>query len=58
MFPDLVRDQHVGANNVNWVLSYLEHHEVVVIDRCLVGNGYRKVSWTVGKEPPQVQISR
>jgi chemotaxis protein CheD len=57
MFPNIVREQHVGANNVDWVLSYLEHHNVAVVDHCLVGVGYRKVSWTVGNQEPVVQIN-
>lgn len=57
MFPEIVRENHVGANNVEWVLDYLHNHDVSVIDHCLVGNGYRKIQWTVGAEKPIVQIT-
>jgi chemotaxis protein CheD len=55
MFPQLFREKHVGASNVDWVLHYLETHEVQVLDHCLGGNGYRKVSWTVGPQEPVVE---
>ena len=55
MFPNLVRDKHVGATNVDWVLDFLESHRIGVVDHCLGGNGYRKVSWTVGKLDPLVE---
>lgn len=55
MFPQLFRDKHVGASNVDWVLRYLAHHEVPVLDHSLGGNGYRKVSWTVGPQHPVVE---
>ncbi len=55
MFPHLFRERHVGANNVDWVLHYLQAHGVVIVDQCLGGNGYRKVSWTVGPQAPVVE---
>jgi chemotaxis protein CheD len=55
MFPQLFREKHVGANNVDWVLHYLDTHGVAIVDHCLGGNGYRKVSWTVGPQPPVVE---
>jgi chemotaxis protein CheD len=55
MFPQLFREKHVGANNVDWVLHYLDTHGVAVVDQCLGGNGYRKVSWTVGPQDPVVE---
>lgn len=55
MFPHLFREKHVGANNVEWVLDYLHAHDVRVLDQCLGGNGYRKVSWTVGAQAPVVE---
>jgi chemotaxis protein CheD len=55
MFPQLFREKHVGATNVDWVLHYLDVHEVQVLDYCLGGNGYRKVSWTVGPQEPVVE---
>lgn len=55
MFPHLFRGKHVGANNVDWVLHYLQTHGVVIVDQCLGGNGYRKVNWTVGPQEPVVE---
>jgi chemotaxis protein CheD len=55
MFPHLFRAKHVGASNVDWVLNYLETHGVQVLDHHLGGNGYRKVSWTVGPQEPVVE---
>jgi chemotaxis protein CheD len=55
MFPQLFRNKHVGSSNVEWVLHYLETHGVAVVDQCLGGTGYRKVSWTVGQQAPVVE---
>lgn len=55
MFPQLFRGKHVGQSNIDWVLQYLDAHGVAVLDQCLGGNGYRKVSWTVGPQAPTVE---
>lgn len=55
MFPATFRAQHVGDSNVNWVLDFLDAHGIHVVDHCLGGNGYRKVSWTVGDAEPLVE---
>lgn len=55
MFPNLVSAHHVGDSNIHWVLDYLEEKGIHVIDHCLGGTGYRKLSWTVGKSEPMVQ---
>ena len=55
MFPQLFRERHVGASNVDWALDYLAARHIHVLDRCLGGNGYRKVSWTVGPAEPLVE---
>jgi chemotaxis protein CheD len=55
MFPQLFRDKHVGASNVDWALDYLDHHQISVLDQSLGGNGYRKVSWTIGTTEPLVE---
>lgn len=46
---------HVGVNNVEWVLDFLHDQGIAVVDHCLGGNGYRKVSWTVGFGEPLVE---
>jgi chemotaxis protein CheD len=55
MFPHLFMERHVGASNIAWVLDYLHEHGIQVVDHCLGGNGYRKVSWTVGPTEPLVE---
>lgn len=56
MFPNLFQKQHVGGNNVTWVLHQLQQHHIRVVNQCLGGNGYRKVSWTVGPTEPVVEV--
>jgi chemotaxis protein CheD len=55
MFPKLFDVRHVGDANVDWVLDLLHERGIRVVDHCLGGNGYRKVSWTVGKGDPLVE---
>ncbi|MEI6803783.1 MAG: chemotaxis protein CheD [Burkholderiales bacterium] len=55
MFPKLFAARHVGDANVQWVLDALAQAGVHVVDHCLGGNGYRKVSWTVGAGDPLVE---
>jgi chemotaxis protein CheD len=56
MFPQLFNANHVGSNNVSWVLHQLHHHAIQVVEQCLGGTGYRKVSWTVGPAAPVVEV--
>lgn len=55
MFPQLVSHHHVGLNNVDWVMGYLEHHKIPVLKEDLGGAGYRKLTWTVGPQDPVVE---
>jgi chemotaxis protein CheD len=55
MFPTMFRERHIGDANVTWVLDYLDHYGIRIIDHCLGGNGYRKLSWTVGQSEPLVE---
>jgi len=55
MFPQMFTTTHVGAKNADWALDYLHDSGIAVVDQCLGGNGYRKVAWTVGREPPFVE---
>ncbi|MDD5028872.1 MAG: chemotaxis protein CheD [Rhodoferax sp.] len=55
MFPGLVTHHHVGLNNIDWVMGYLAHHKIPVLQENLGGNGYRKLSWTVGPDGPLVE---
>lgn len=55
MLPQMYNATHVGVNNVEWVLDFLHDQGIAVVDHCLGGNGYRKVSWTVGASEPLVE---
>lgn len=55
MFPQIFNAKNVGASNAQWVLNYLQAQGIVVVDQGLGGNGYRKVSWTVGPQEPLVE---
>ena len=56
MFPKLFNTHHhVGANNVDWVLGYLEHHKIPILQQNHGGAGYRKLLWTVGPDEPMVE---
>jgi chemotaxis protein CheD len=57
MFPGLVTHHHVGLNNIDWVMGYLEHHKIRVLKEDLGGDGYRKLVWTVGPGEPQVETT-
>lgn len=56
MFPNLITSNPIGGSNVSWVQHQLEHHQITVVNQCLGGNGYRKVSWTVGPTEPLVEV--
>ena len=55
MFPQFFSPKHVGASNSEWVLNYLHDHNIRILDQCVGGNGYRKISWTVGSSEPLVE---
>lgn len=55
MFSQWSDGAHVGANNADWVLVYLQAHGIPVLQKWLGGTGYRKVSWTVGPDEPVVE---
>lgn len=56
MFPNLITSNAIGGNNVSWVQHQLKHHHITVVNQCLGGKGYRKVSWTVGPTEPVVEV--
>lgn len=55
MFPQLFGGKHVGTSNSEWVLNQLHALGIEVVDEHLGGNGYRKVSWTIGPQEPVVE---
>jgi chemotaxis protein CheD len=54
MFPTLIAGSHVGAHNARWTLDALAGDGVRVLHHDLGGNTYRRLSWTVGPDAPQV----
>ena len=54
MFPGLFPQRHVGLNNIEWVLNALAEDGLRVLHQYVGGNRYRRLSWTVGPEQPQV----
>ena len=54
MFPALFAQGHVGDDNAQWALEALAHDAVPVLFHDLGGNTYRRLSWVVGPELPQV----
>ena len=55
MFPQLFRERHIGTSNVDWALDFLAARHIRVLNHCLGGHGYRKVSWIVGPTDPLVE---
>jgi chemotaxis protein CheD len=56
MFPGLGRGAgDVGRVNARWVLQALARDGLQLLHHDLGGSAYRRLSWTVGLEPPQVQ---
>ncbi len=54
MFPALFAEGHVGDDNAQWALEALAHDGVPVLFHDLGGNAYRRLSWAVGPDMPQV----
>jgi chemotaxis protein CheD len=55
MFPQLFNQTaHVGERNSRWALDALAEDGVRVLFHDLGGDTYRRLSWTVGPNAPQV----
>ena len=54
MFPALFDQAHVGEDNAQWALDALAQDGVQVLFHDLGGNTYRRLSWAVGPDMPQV----
>lgn len=54
MFPRLAHGTQVGDRNAVWVLDALAEAGVHIIAQDLGGLGYRRLSWTVGPDAPEV----
>jgi chemotaxis protein CheD len=55
MFPTLLNQRHVGEENGRYVLHRLASDGVRILLQDLGGTAYRRLSWTVGPEPPVVE---
>jgi chemotaxis protein CheD len=55
MFPEIVGGSHVGENNARTVLERLKLDGVRIIFVDLGGTSYRRLSWKIGPELPNVQ---
>ncbi|HEY8879136.1 MAG TPA: chemotaxis protein CheD [Roseateles sp.] len=60
MFPALASERrHVGLSNACWTLGELADRGTPVLERDVGGDGYRRLSWTVGEGLPWVvQVRR
>jgi chemotaxis protein CheD len=54
MFPALFTQTHVGEGNARQVLKRLQEDGIRIAIQDLGGNAYRRLSWTIGPELPQV----
>ena len=54
LFPGLVTESHVGEVNSRWAIEVLAGEGIVVLDSDLGGRAYRKLSWVVGAQHPNV----
>ena len=55
MFPQFFSARHVGGTNAEWVLDFLHHQGIPVVEQETGGTGYRKLSWSVGLQDPLVE---
>lgn len=54
MFPERADALQVGVRNAEWAFAALAQAGTRVIAHDVGGHGHRRVSWTVGPQPPQV----
>lgn len=58
MFPALFPQTHVGEVNARWAMDALAEAGIPVVDHDLGGASYRRLSWTVGSDLPEVTAVR
>ena len=54
MFPAQFKHSHVGVDNAHWALDTLAGDDIQVLFHDVGGSAYRRLSWTVGTDAPQV----
>lgn len=57
MFPNLVTESHVGERNARWALQALAYDGVRLLAHDVGGQRYRKLSWVVGPQAPQLTMA-
>jgi len=55
MFPAVFKQRHVGDDNGRYVLRRLAADRVCVLFQDLGGDNYRRLSWTIGHNMPEVR---
>jgi chemotaxis protein CheD len=55
MFPSLIEGPHIGEKNAQCVLSRLKRDGVRILAHDLGGSAYRRLTWTIGPQPPSVE---
>ncbi|MDI1261424.1 chemotaxis protein CheD [Aquabacterium sp.] len=56
MFPSLFKHTHVGAKNADWALQTLDELRIALVGQDIGGTAYRRITWTVGPQAPQVRL--
>lgn len=56
MFPDQLNPYPVGDNNLDWVNDYLADVGIEVLAESVGGPYYRRVSWTIGQDAPDIEV--
>ncbi|MBT0571448.1 chemotaxis protein CheD [Curvibacter sp. CHRR-16] len=54
MFASIADEDNVSLHNVLWLQATLQHWGMTPVQACLGGRCYRKLSWVVGSQPPQI----
>jgi chemotaxis protein CheD len=54
MFPELIQPSRVGEANARWALDALAEDGVRLLFQDVGGRSYRRLSWTIGHDAPQV----
>lgn len=57
MFPNLFTESPVGERNARWALQTLADDGVRVLAHDVGGQRYRKLSWVIGPQAPQLTMA-
>ena len=56
MFPLRYAQAHVGSNNTDWALAALADLGTALVGQDTGGTAYRRITWAVGPDTPQVRL--